>query len=124
MSKRTGETIWKALECCASPAIKCTECPYHKETRCFGLIEEAFNLAKSLQKKINSYEQKLEDGELVSKEWHDEQVLHLQESNEQLVQANQALADEIVSQIEAKSELRCRVRRLETMLLEGKNGTV
>ena len=116
MSRRTGETIWKALECCASPAIKCTECPYHKETRCFGLIEEAFNLAKSLRKKIDSYEQKLEDGELVSKEWHDEQVLSLLLEKDMLIKHNQALADELVCQIEEKAELRGQVRQLEKIL--------
>lgn len=39
---------------------------------------------QNLHMTIAEFEQKLEDGELVSKDWHDEQVLHLQDENETL----------------------------------------
>lgn len=41
--------------------------------------------------RLAELEDKLEDGELVSKDWHDEQVLHLQEENARLEKRNGAL---------------------------------
>lgn len=39
-------------------------------------VSQVLDFIKGLQSKLSEYERKLEDGELVSKEWHDEQVLH------------------------------------------------
>ena len=49
-----------------------------------NLYEETLNLIHRLQTENEEYKWKLENGELVSKEWHDEQVLHLQTENEEL----------------------------------------
>ena len=49
-----------------------------------NLYEETLNLIRRLQAENEEYKWKLEDGELVSKEWHDEQVIHLQTENEEL----------------------------------------
>lgn len=41
--------------------------------------------------RLAKWEDALEDGEIVGKEWHDEQVLHLQEENARLEKRNSAL---------------------------------
>lgn len=46
--------------------------------------DKFYHFVKSTDDRINKFENALADGELVSKEWHDEQVLHLQEKNEEL----------------------------------------
>ena len=49
------------------------------------IVDYCHDLIHRLQGKIGEYERKLEDGELVSKEWHDEQVLHLEEQCQQFL---------------------------------------
>lgn len=46
--------------------------------------EQGIALIHRLQDENAEYDRKLEDGELVSKDWHDEQVIHLQTENEEL----------------------------------------
>ena len=47
-------------------------------------LSKILDIIHRLQDKIAEYERKLADGELVSKEWHDEQVLHDKEEIERL----------------------------------------
>ena len=47
-------------------------------------VDKFWHFVKSVDDRISKFEKALADGELVSKEWHDEQVLHLQEENEEL----------------------------------------
>lgn len=47
-------------------------------------VDKFWHFVKSVDDRISKFEKALADGELVSKEWHDEQVLHLQEENETL----------------------------------------
>lgn len=57
-------------------------------------VDKFWHFVKSVDDRISKFEKALADGELVSKEWHDEQVLHLQEENEYLKGcADQFLAD-------------------------------
>ena len=46
--------------------------------------DKFYHFVKSADDRISKFEKALADGELVSKEWHDEQVEHLQEENEEL----------------------------------------
>lgn len=48
------------------------------------VCDKFYHFVKSTDDRINKFENAIADGELVSKEWHDEQVLHLQEENEKL----------------------------------------
>ena len=48
------------------------------------IVIEIFDIIHQLQDENAEFEQKIADGELVSKDWHDEQVLHLQDENERL----------------------------------------
>ncbi len=85
--KLTDEEILQGLECCRKGC---------RDKSCFGvemdgiatctniLTQNALDLIHRLQSEKAEYEQKLDDGELVSKDWHDEQVLHLQEENDRL----------------------------------------
>ena len=47
-------------------------------------VDKFWHFVKSVDDRISKFEKALADGELVSKEWHDEQVAHLQEENEAL----------------------------------------
>ena len=47
-------------------------------------VDKFWHFVKSVDDRISKFEKALADGELVSKEWHDEQVGHLQEENEVL----------------------------------------
>ncbi len=47
-------------------------------------VDKFWHFVKSVDERLGKFEKALADGELVSKEWHDEQVLHLQEENETL----------------------------------------
>lgn len=47
-------------------------------------VDKFWHFVKSVDDRIGKFEKALADGELVSKDWHDEQVLHLQEENETL----------------------------------------
>ena len=84
--KLTDEEIVKALDCCTKD--DCFDCPY--KVRKIDCVKrkrsekDTLDLIHRLQGTIAEYERKLEDGELVSKEWHDEQVLHDKEEIERL----------------------------------------
>lgn len=47
-------------------------------------VDKFWHFIKSVDERISVFEKAIADGELVSKEWNDEQVLHLQEENENL----------------------------------------
>ena len=47
-------------------------------------VDKFWHFVKSVDDRISKFEKAVADGELVSKEWHDEQVGHLQEENERL----------------------------------------
>ena len=47
-------------------------------------VDKFWHFVKSVDDRISKFEKALADGELVSKEWHDEQLGHLQEENERL----------------------------------------
>ena len=49
-----------------------------------NIYKDSLDIIHRLQNEKAEYEQKLDEGELVSKDWHDEQVLHLQEENVRL----------------------------------------
>jgi hypothetical protein len=80
--KLTDEEIVKAFENCCVNDCGCAECPYAtwyigNSGGCDGDIEAyVLDLIHRLQAQNAEYERKLTDGELVSKEWHDEQVGH------------------------------------------------
>lgn len=77
--KLTDEEIVNALECMAGIIQRdCDNCPFMIGKFCSDteLSTVTLDLIHRLQNKILEYEQKLEDGELVSKDWHDEQVGH------------------------------------------------
>lgn len=60
------------------------------------VCDKFYHFVMSVGDRINKFENALADGELVSKEWHDEQVLHLQEENEEL----KKLCEEYVTRCE------------------------
>ena len=77
----TAEEYVKILEHCTGLQA-CHNCEYNDG--CPIDNEITVDLIHRLQDKIAEYERKLADGELVSKEWHDEQVLHDKEEIERL----------------------------------------
>ena len=87
--------IVKAFDCCRNN--NCERCPLG-EVECNVLSCETFVMKKTLdlihrlQDENAEYERKLEDGELVSTDWHDEQVLHLQAENESLTKQIEELS--------------------------------
>lgn len=99
--KLTDEEIVKAFEHCnkSLPHDKCLLAEQHKEdwvtcqSKCGRMI---IDLMHRLQDKIAEYERKLADGELVSKEWHDEQVLHDRAEIERLTEENENLKADIL----------------------------
>jgi chromosome segregation ATPase len=108
--KLTDEEIVKALECCGE-LDNCFDCPIMVEMKRRNFIcrEVVLDLIHRLQAQNAEYERKLTDGELVSKEWHDEQVGHaelvieeqkaeierLKEDRNQLALCNKGLQDGI-----------------------------
>ena len=80
--KLTDEEIVKALECLVKDGV------YYG-----GVVHlsDILALVHRLQDEIAEYERKFDDGELVSKEWHDEQVLHDREEIERLTEENKHL---------------------------------
>lgn len=60
-------------------------------------VDKFWHFVKSVDERISKFEKALADGELVSKKWHDEQVLHLENKNEELKLENAKLQDEIES---------------------------
>lgn len=58
-------------------------------------VFEILDLIKRLQEENADYERKLEDGELVSKEWHDEQVLMLLRERDNLADYVKILKKEV-----------------------------
>ena len=110
--KLTDEEIVKAMEICANwnSMSNCKDCPIGLDTCCEnqnGFAKYALDLIRRLQygyssaskaseewrekyekerKENAEYEQKLDDGELVSKDWHDEQVGHANEEIERLTE--------------------------------------
>lgn len=78
----TDGEIVKAFEHCKVKDGRCTDCILEEEDKLCVSNEDVLDLIHRLQGKITEYEQKLADGELVSKEWHDEQVLYLTDDNE------------------------------------------
>ena len=51
-------------------------------------VDKFWHFVKSVDDRISKFEKALADGELVSKEWHDEQVGHLQAEIERLTEEN------------------------------------
>lgn len=125
----TDAVYIQALNFCANGG-RCSCCKYGDCGKCPIEFKDTVALVNRLQSKIDEYEHKLKDGdlvpvqelvdkgELVSREWHDEQVMTLISEKDLLIRNNQALADEIVCQIEEKAELRGQVKQLEKILDE------
>ena len=86
----TNEMILKALECCAgtSPCIS-DNCPLWNEPGCQPMLAQAIL-------------DNIENGELVSKEWHDEQVLHA----ENVIDEQKAEIEKLLCK-NAELEVRC-----------------
>lgn len=89
----TDEEIVKALQCCDSEEVDCKNCPYHKKkmlcfyTRC----SDTLDFIRRLQQRVSileadndDYKMKIAENELVSIDWHNEQVEHLEEENAEL----------------------------------------
>ena len=102
--KLTDEEIVKALECCLKDKKGCDKCKvYNKNTPmlrerfivCEKLVKSAYDLIKRLQSKVAEYEQKLDDGELLSKDYHDEQVFHYVDEVADLLKENKKLKTEL-----------------------------
>lgn len=74
------------------------------------------NPVHALARKLAELEDMLENGELVSKDWHDEQVLHLQEENERLSLiagiVSKGVAVEIVNMQETIDKQNTEIERL------------
>lgn len=75
----TNEEIIKALDCMTGVQLRdCEKCPFMDGNFCddFAIARNALDLIHRLKSENTEYKRKLEDGELVSKDWHDEQVGH------------------------------------------------
>lgn len=79
--------------------VKALECDNDEQT-----IENAIDLIHRLQSGIAEYERKITDGEFVSKEWHDEQVLHDKEEIERLQSENAELQKQVEELTTEKSD--------------------
>lgn len=86
----TNETIFKSLECCAGTS-PCTSdnCPLWNEPACQQMLAQAIL-------------DNIENGELVSGEWHDEQVLHA----ENVIEEQKAEIEKLLCK-NAELEVRC-----------------
>ena len=121
----TDEELVKALEWCRT-SINCKGCPKYgcevviDYSKCKkDLIKQSIDLIRRLQygyssaskaseewkakyeaerKENAEYERKLDDGDLVSIEWHDEQVGHANEEIERLTEENEYL-DMVAKQV-------------------------
>lgn len=82
--KLTDEEIVKAWEYCLNKDTTCENCPYDKTNYCAISTEEIIDLIHRLQVENAEYKRKLDDGELVSTEWHNEQVMQLHNEIEEL----------------------------------------
>ena len=71
-----------------------------------------YEFVKSVNERISSFERALENGELVSKEWHDEQVLNANQEIEDLKSKNYALQEEINAD---NDELAAKDEKIETL---------
>ena len=94
--KLTDEEIVKAWDICNNTPSCVSECPYfNKHGKNFCMENKTlYKDIKRIVQEHAEYERKIEDGELVSRDWHDEQVLHLQNEIEYLDGcAKQFLAD-------------------------------
>ena len=65
-------------------------------------VSQVLDFIKGLQSKLSEYERKLEDGELVSKEWHDEQVGHA----ELVIEEQKAEIERLTEENEAYKEVK------------------
>lgn len=86
-NKLTDEKIVKALKCTAGiMQVDCDYCPFLINKFCSDtqLATATLDLIKHLQAENAEYERKLEDGEVCSMDWHDEQVLHANEEIENM----------------------------------------
>lgn len=93
--KLTDDEIIKAFENCYIKHLhNCDGCPCD-DWGCGVSKEDILDLINSQKATIAEYERKLEDGELVSKEWHDEQVMHLQEEIKRLMEENKYYRGEL-----------------------------
>lgn len=137
--ERTDEEVIKALECKVGGCMICESvnagCPYDMRSYCDHEkhLKDILDMIHRLQDENAEYERTLDDGELVSKEWHDEQVLHLQEENERLTEeleiekhnhkATQWHFDnsykEGVRLLEANKELRKQVKEYQDKIEQG-----
>lgn len=73
--KLTDEQIITAYKYCVIDNVDCKDCPC-KDWGCAVHKKDIYDLLNRQKDKIDEYERKFDDGELVSKDWHDEQVLH------------------------------------------------
>lgn len=73
MSKKSK--ILSAINHCV--LSKCDDCPYADES-CGAFLKDINEYINSLEATVKQFQTKITDGELVSKEWHDEQVMHLE----------------------------------------------
>lgn len=71
----TDDEIVTAYKHCVLDKGDCDDCPYD-DWGCGIDGNDLIEIIHRLQGTMAEYERKLEDGELVSKDWHDEQVLH------------------------------------------------
>ena len=130
--KLTDEMIVKALEmdCLCVVYGDCESCPFFDKD-CRILPKAIKDLIHRLQGEIAEYERKLEDGELVSGEYHDEQmsILHSEieqfEENEKAYKAEiERLTEEIKSIKEITSEQVVESEKLKQSCAEAVNSFI
>ena len=128
--KLTDEEIIKALEICANwnSMSNCKDCPIGLDACCEnqnGFATYALDLIRRLQygyssaskaseewkakyekerKENEEYNQKLDDGELLSKDYHDEQVFHYVDENAELREEIKTLKAELKKELAEHEE--------------------
>ena len=84
------------------------------EVRCEGILQDYYAQSKTCDEQRVKYERMLEDGELVSKEWHDEQVLHA----ELVIEDQKAEIERLTEEIEQSKSMYDDIRKCNDILLK------
>ena len=84
------------------------------EVRCEGILQDYYAQSKTCDEQRVKYERMLEDGEIVSKEWHDEQVLHA----ELVIEDQKAEIERLTEEIEQSKSMYDDIRKCNDILLK------
>lgn len=80
--------------------------------------DKFYQFVKSVNDRVSKFERAIADGELVSKEWHDEQVAHLQDENEKLKDEIASDNDEIACKDDQIDKLNAVIKTQEKEIKE------